>query len=294
MGISEQLKQQRFQFQNTVAEGTYSYTIRVDNLYQTNDFFVESIDTPQGPFIENIPLPESIVRDMVLSIESILGENIPTISLDNVSLIFEATETGDNPASQDVVISNTGSFGSLLSVGLVSDQSWATISPDILGNIAKDEGETTTIQAVVGDLAAGTYTASIDVVDDRASNTPQTIGISFTILPQPTIGVVPNMDMTFNAVEGINPPIQVLSISNVGPSTSELNWIASVVGTSAWLTLNPSSGGPLLSTDSPNAMSVIVDVTNMVVGTYVDVIRISDLVATNDFIEIQVQLTITA
>ena len=166
MSVTEQLKTQKFHFETVLSQGTYSYTVRVDNLYQTNDVYVETIDTPNGPFIEDIPLPENVVRDMVNSMDSILGENVPIISLDGVALVFEATETGENPDSQEVNVSNIGSFGSLLDVDLEPDESWVTVSPDAVGNIAKDEEEPVTIQALTGNLVA---VAGNDTLNDTST-----------------------------------------------------------------------------------------------------------------------------
>jgi len=294
MSVSERLQTQKFHFETVTSQGTYSYTIKVDNLYLTNDLYVMSIETPQGAFLEDIPLPEEVVRDIVSSMDSILGENVPTISLDNTTFNFEATETGDNPDAQDVVISNIGSFGSLLSVGLTPDETWISSTPDSVGNIAKDEEETVSISVDVEGLSAGSYVGTIEVADDRASNTPQTIDINFTVLPRPEIEILPATDLNFaGIVNGANPPVQILSVSNSGPATSILNWTAQVVTGSSWLSVNPTSGGPMSDTDPAIAMSVIVDISGMAVGSYVGLIRISDPVASNSPIDINVNLTIS-
>lgn len=293
MSVSERLQTQKFNFQIVTAMGTYSYTVRVDNIYSSNTVYVETIETPQGKFIEDIPLPEEVIRDMYSSIDSVLGENIPTISMNLSALTFEATATGPDTDTQEIVLTNTGDFGSLLSITLESDVSWLSIVPDSAGNIAKDETESILVSALTATLNAGTHTGTISILDSRASNSPQSVGVTFTVLPQPEIQVLPSTTLDFSAIEnGSNPPTQIINISNSGPDDSILNWTAQVVNNSSWLSVNPNSGGPLTNLDSPIPISVLVNAAGMLAGTYIDIVRISDSVASNTPVDIEVTLTV--
>jgi len=297
MSVTENLKVQRFNFQSITSAGTYSFTVRVDNLYSTNDYWVESFETPQGPYVENIPLPEQVIQDIVDAITSIKGQNIGTIHLGATSYSYEATEGGGNPAGNTLSIDNTGDWGSLLGLTMTPSQSWITATPSTLGNIAKGEAKTTVVQALTGNLtAAGSpYSGTVTVADPNASNTPQTVSISFVVLPKPLISIVPTgTPITFSTTYGVNPPSQYFTVANGGPATSKLNWTAQKVTGVNWLTVTPTSGGPMLNTDAPVVVNLLVDVigTNLSAGQYVETVRISDSVASNNPITVEVRLTV--
>jgi hypothetical protein len=296
MSTSEKLQGQRYSFQTDTAQGTYNYTVRVDNLYATNDLYVESISTPQGPFIENIPIPEEVVRDMVTAMDSILGVNQPTITLSGSTFTFEATEGGCNPTHQDFQVENTGDFGSLLDAVTTASHTWLTTIPSEVGNISKDELGDFVLQPMTGSLTAtnSPYTGTITVSDPRATNTPQTLNVTFNVLPKPLLGITPTTVMTFNTFFGVTPPSQLFLVANSGPALSKLNWTAQVVNASNWLSVNPTTGGPLLNSDIPVVSNVNIDVTGVSVGSYVDIIRFSDTLAGNTPVDVEVRLTVVA
>jgi hypothetical protein len=291
---SEQLQTQTYSFRTDTANGSFSYSIRVDNLYSTINLYVQDISTPQGRYIENIPLPEVVVRDMVTSIDSILGINTPTITLDRLSLAFTAIEGGPNPATQKIVAGNTGDFGSLLQLVMTSNRTWIVPVPETVGNIAKDESTDIMVQAITSTLTAASspYTGALAIAGTRASNTPQTVNVTFTVLPKATIHIDPVGTLTFVAHLGVSPLPQIVNVSNSGPATSLLNWVATKVDGSSWLTINPTSGGPMGSSDIPIVINVLIDATRIGVGSYIDVVRISDPLASNTPIEFEVRLSV--
>jgi hypothetical protein len=99
----------------------------------------------------------------------------PTIALSSSSLSFSATAGGANPSQQSVVISNTGggtlvALGGSVSYGNGSGWLGATI-----------DNSTLNVQPVTGSLAAGTYTATINVSATGATNSPKALGVTFAV-----------------------------------------------------------------------------------------------------------------
>jgi hypothetical protein len=103
----------------------------------------------------------------------------PTISLSPTNLNFSANVGGGNPASQNVTVSNSGG-GTLAtpttSTTYNSGSGW--LSVQVQGSSAP---YTLVTQPTTGSLAAGTYTATVNVSSSGASNSPQSYSVTFTV-----------------------------------------------------------------------------------------------------------------
>jgi hypothetical protein len=145
-------------FQNTcgLALGTYHATIAVYSSGATN--------SPQ-----NLPV--------TLQVGS--GGSSPTISLSPNSLSFSGTVGGSNPAAQNVTVSNSGG-GTLASptTSITDSSGSGWLSVTTRGSSAP---YTLDNQVTVGSLAAGTYTATVNVSSSGASNTPQSYTVTFAV-----------------------------------------------------------------------------------------------------------------
>jgi hypothetical protein len=186
-------------------------------------------------------------------------------------------------------------FGSILDVETSSTQPWLVTIPEQVGNIAKDQWGDFQVQPMTGSLTASgsPYHSTLSFIDPKASNTPRTANVTFTILPRPTITPSTVGPVDFTAVfAGANPTSQTFTLSNTGLATSLLNFTIGKEGHAGWLTVTPSTGGPLLPSDSPVTVTLSVVTGAMTQGLYTEILRISDPVATNDPVEIQVRLNI--
>lgn len=105
----------------------------------------------------------------------------PTISMSPRNLTFNATAGGNNPSSQNVVITNTGT-GSL-TWAVTDNANWLT---------ATQSGNAVVANVTIAGLAAGSYSGVITVTASGATNTPQTVPVTLTIAaaPQTTTGSV--------------------------------------------------------------------------------------------------------
>jgi hypothetical protein len=111
----------------------------------------------------------------------------PQIQLSSSSQNFAAVEGGGNPPSQVVGITNGGG-GTLsgLEVGTVTYGAGATgwLEPPVLGSTTADPSATLTLQPVTDGLAAGTYAATVPMISDVASNSPQNVSVTLTVSSQ--------------------------------------------------------------------------------------------------------------
>ena len=101
-------------------------------------------------------------------------EDPPTISLSPTSLYFAYSIGGSTPGAQTFLVSNSG--GGTLSWTLTEDASWLNVSP----SSGTNSGLVTVTVDPTG-LAAGTYNKSIQVSDSNATNSPQTVAVTFTV-----------------------------------------------------------------------------------------------------------------
>jgi len=100
---------------------------------------------------------------------------------------------------------------------------------------------------------------------------------NFSEHPKPTIGLNPT-SLTFDAVVGgPNPSPQSVTVSNTGPAGSVLSWAAT--DDAAWLSESPTSG--ILGAGASEPMTVSVDISGLLAGTYTATITVSDPNATN-------------
>ncbi|MBK8005197.1 MAG: hypothetical protein IPK12_15035 [Gemmatimonadetes bacterium] len=129
-------------------------------------------------------------------------------------LIFTATSGGNDPNSQVVNITNTG--GGTLSAlsrtityqaggsGLAHRDTRSTTGPTTL-----------TFAPQTGQLAAGTYRATV-VVTDPASANSDSVRVRFTLSAPPRIGVSPATVAFAAASGGANPGAAAVSVTNTG------------------------------------------------------------------------------
>ncbi len=244
-----------------LSEGAYNGTITISD---TN-----AINNPQ-------------TVDVTLTISK---QPQPQIGVSPSSFTFSAQEGGSNPASQSIVISNSGA--GTLNYSITDDAGWLSINPT--SGSSTGPGNTHTLSVNISGLANGTYTGQVTITDASASNNPQTVSVALAIgkKPPPQIGVSPT-SLTFNAVEaGANPASQNIQISNSGDGT--LNYSLTV--DAGWLSVNPTTGS---STGGTNTHAVSVDISGLGKGTYNGTITITDTNASNNPQTVSVTLTISA
>jgi hypothetical protein len=126
------------------------------------------------------------------------GEAQPAMQLSASQLRFRATAASPAPASQDVTVGNIG-FGSLnwTAAARAPAPSWLTLT-----NATGTDDEAFTVSVDRTGLADGTYTAWVDVTDDNAANSPQSVLVVLQALPD---SIVSTHSFTNHATRGTHP-----------------------------------------------------------------------------------------
>lgn len=200
----------------------------------------------------------------------------PTIALSNTQLQFTYTVGSAAPASQSVVVSNSG--GGTLTWSATPSASWLTLSSG---------PGTLTVSINPSGLSPGTYTGSIAIAGVGASNSPQSVTVTLIVSAAttltPTISLSASQaNFAYIAGDAV-PASQTISISNSGGGT--LSWSAN--SNASWLSVTPSGTAPSTLTISanPNGLNV---------GSYSGAITLTATGATNSPQTITVALSITA
>jgi hypothetical protein len=209
----------------------------------------------------------------------------PTIALSTVTLNFSGTQGGSNPSAQTVNVTNSATGAAPMGWGasVSAGTSWL-----ILNNSGNTPG-TIVASANLAGLVGGTYNATIAVTASGATNSPQTIAVTLTVTAapiSPTINVNPLSLFFTDAQGGANPASQILALTNIGGQT--LTWTIS--DNAGWLAVNPSNGSTTTETDT---LTVSVDTTGVLIGTFNATITITASGATNTPQTVPVTLTVT-
>jgi len=112
----------------------------------------------------------------------------PAIALSPGSLTILDTAGTSDPAAQTVSVTNSGggTLGGLtvgtITYGVSQPTGWLTASLN-----AATAPTTLTLQLAKGTLAAGTYTATVPVQSAAASNSPQSVSVTFQIAAAPNV-----------------------------------------------------------------------------------------------------------
>jgi hypothetical protein len=211
--------------------------------------------------------------------------------------VLTVTEGSSPEDVGDVIIMNNGAFGSFLTANAVPGAAWLSTTPTQAVGISQNLTATFGVRVDPSQLYASEspYSGSITISDQSNSNMLSTVSVVVTVLPKPVISVLP-LTVTFSiAVGSSSSGISILTVSNVGPVTSTMTFtVAKVNNTSAWLSIDPISGGPLIGGESTTvSLSIVAGAVPQIVGVYNDTIRIQSPTASNQYIDIPITLNVT-
>ncbi len=210
----------------------------------------------------------------------------PQIGLSTSSLSFSKVQSGPDPASQNVTVTNVG--GQTLDWSATDTASWLTADP-ASGSLGAGASQGFRVIVDAAGLGVGSYATTITVSDPDAGNSPEFVGVTLnvTAAPQAQIALNPT-SLTFVADPGTDPSPVTLSLANSGDAT--LNWSAS--DNASWLTVAPGSGN--LVAGQNTTLSVDVDISGLTAGTHAATITVADPSASNSPVSVTVSLDLAA
>jgi hypothetical protein len=184
----------------------------------------------------------------------VTGPNANTGSLipSTASLTYSANYGGPNPAAQTVQLT-AGGGGSLVWTA-ISNASWLSVAP--AGGLTPASPQ---VSVNSSSLGGGTFNGTITLVSLGATNSPQVINVSLTVVtPPPSIAPSPSSLSFVAAIGQPSPPAQAVTIANGGYASFSYT----VATDSSWLSVSPASGS------TPGSVNVSVNATGLAIGTY--------------------------
>lgn len=227
---------------------------------------------PSGTYTAQVPIASSLPGVAPTTVFVSLGVSAistpPTIQVSPTNVAVSAVTGGANPAAQPVSVSNGGG-GSLtgLAVGSISYGAGANawLSASINSTTAP---ATISAQAKTGALAAGVYTATVQVTSSLAGVAPSSFVVTFTVAaaPQPpVINLAPALAAFTASAGGSNPAAIPVAVTNGGGGSLALLSLGSIsygAGATGWLSAT------LSNTTAPATITLNATVGALTQGTY--------------------------
>ncbi|UCC44331.1 MAG: hypothetical protein JSU65_14690 [Candidatus Zixiibacteriota bacterium] len=199
----------------------------------------------------------------------------PIITLSQTSLEFSANAGGDNPPTQRVIVTNSGTGD--LETRVTSPAAWIDVTAWPVGN-----PDTIRVAVYTHAVPSGVNVDSIEVASSGALNTPQYIRVTFTV--SETIAVDPGF-LAFSWVSGAAvPDSQFFRVITLGGDSLDY----SISKSADWLSLSKTSG------KAEDTIYVSVDPVGQASGVYTDTVVISSPEAVNDSAIIPITLAVSS
>jgi len=211
-----------------------------------------------------------------------------TLSATTLSFTFDGTAT---PATQAVQVTSSGAPIPVTVTSVVTSPAggtWLTATPPG-GNTPVG----VTVAVNPAGLAVGTYTGTVSVASTGATNSPQTVAVTFTLtapgpVAQPTLVATPS-SLTFTVTAGgAAPPAQSVQVSASDNSTQAFTAAAATKSNGNWLAVTPASG------NTPGTESVTVDPTGLAAGTYSGTVTLTSAGVSNSPLLVNVTFTVNS
>lgn len=288
-----------YSFQVSTPQGLWRWTTRMDVSGMAPAFTVMNIITPFGILRDTIPIPGAVILAMADSIVTLQSQFRPIILIGPPSsMTFDVDEGRGLSEQQDGLLTNSGTYGSLLDATLTPSASYVLVSPTTLGSLGFQESGTFLVSVDSTTLVPGIYNATILFQDDTATNNPQSMPIVINVRPKATIDVTP-LILNFTVVKPITGPFpiipnQIFTITNTGPAGSILEFLIQRLTcfSENWLVAFTPTTGTLTSGQSQDITVQVAPVDSLQTGVYTETLRVSGY-SNNGFVDVLVTLTIT-
>jgi hypothetical protein len=291
----------KFSFSTQSVGGTWSWSVQADNTLGVGQVYqFVDILTPYGPLFQvEIPIPGDVIQEMAASLSEVQSQLAPLMALvqpTGAPFNLIIVEGDPNQAVGSVDVQNVGAFGSFMQATATPDSAWLSADPSIVQGIGKNEVAGFNISLLTATLLASgsPFNGNVNLQDNRDPPTVIPIAVTVTVLPRPIIGTSPaQLDFSYVLSTGVPSGALAITVENTGPAQSSLEFAAAAVDGSSWLSIIPTSGGPLDSGQTAQVtVSLNVSGIPLGAGTYTDSIRISSGTASNSPVDVPVVLTV--
>lgn len=280
---------------------TWRWKTRMDVSGASPTFQIIDILSPWGPLRDSIPLPGDVVQGMSDSITSLKANFRPLILVGPPSsLTFSVDEGRGYSMPLNASVTNTGTYGSLLSANLVVSAPYIHVSPSVVPHLATNQEGSFQVSIDSTDLLASSspYSGTVFLQDPTSLNSPQTLPLTIIVRPKAVVSVSP-ATVIFTANRPLSGPYptiatQQFTVVNTGGAGSVLDYqIVRLTGLSDnWLASFTPVTGTLNASSTANITVTVEPAEGLMPGTYEETLRVSGY-SFNDYADVTIRLVIT-
>jgi uncharacterized protein (TIGR03437 family) len=241
---------------------------------------------PVGTFNGSITATATGANSQTIPVTVTVTSGI-TISTSPAELAFSQTQGGAAPDPKTVSLTSTGgsvAFTATASTAFAGN--WLSVTPT-----SGNTNATLNVSVNGAGLSPGIYNGIVTIVSTAASNSPQSVRVTFTVGQPQTIAVSPGSLSFDYQIGSAAPAAKKLTLTSTGGS---LNFSATAATGSggSWLGVAPVSGATGASGQG-NELNVTVSPASLNAGAYTGTITISSTSASNSPQTVNVTLTVT-
>jgi uncharacterized protein (TIGR03437 family) len=238
-------------------------------LNSNGNFTGSPASTAAGTFNVTVTLKDGAGATATGQYQLLVNSVAAPLTLVPQQLRFTAAQGGSAPGPQTIaVLGSAVGFTVQVSTGpnAPAAPSWLTVTP-----LSGTTPTALSVTANPGTLPGGTLNATITVVPNNTSQTPQVVSVTFVIATAPPLLSVAPQTLQYSASFGSSSvQEQTLLARNAG--SGSVNFKVAVVGKSTWIkNVTPTSGQTVPNT--PVIIKVDVSGQGLAIGAYSDVIQ---------------------
>ena len=226
-----------------------------------------SADLPSGTHTAEVAVsaPGASGAPPVVRVTYVVAPRL--LSLAPATLAFGAAVGAAVPAAQSVAVTSTnGGVGPVTTAITYGPGASGWLTATVTGGALTPTA--LAVQPATTTLAAGTYTAQVAVAGPGASNTPQLLSVTYTVVPV-VLALAPTT-LAFDAA-GTVPAAQSVAVTSTGASAGPITTsVAYGPGASGWLTVTLAGDG-----STPTSLAVQPNTAGLASGTYTATITVN-------------------
>jgi uncharacterized protein (TIGR03437 family) len=208
----------------------------------------------------------------------------PQLSVAPTIVTFQ-TDGTTQPGAGGIQVSNLGDGTIHFTASVLNGSSWVNLGSYSTA-VTASTPSSIPINAIISGLAVGDYRDVVHIDSDAGS---ADVPVTLLVAGGSTINLVPAGSLLSSRLgQGTSEGTQSFEILTTG--TAAVNWTATQLGGSGWLTLNTTSGTS--AAGNPGEVSYTVDPSNLATGDYYARIHIDAPTATNTPVEFVVVSTV--
>ena len=223
-----------------------------------------------------ITVPNAVPATTAIAVSfKVQSPTPPALGVDTQSFSFTGSQGGD-AGSQTLLVRNAGggslSFTASAAVSSPPGGSWLAISPTG-GSATPSSPASLTVTATPGSLTPGTYSGSIAIT---GAGTTTTIPVTLSVSPPAAAILLSQSAISFTAVSQGGVPLPgTFGILNTGRGSMSWTTTTNTLSGGNWLQISPSSGTVERPYLDVSLVTVSIDPSTLLAGTYYGQIHVS-------------------